>query len=166
MADDKTINDEYRHLKLDYEKLKQDYKTLSEEKKLPAEAIEAAEFDYWENNFVTGERKGVTNIFRILGYDKTNSPMKVENLFDIMHPEDIENTKKNLEEHFSGKSLNYHCEFRLKDINDNWIWYGNYGKVLERNSEGQVTRFVGLTFNINKRRIIEEEIRESERQYR
>lgn len=152
-----------KQLKDDISLLEKENEFYKRYRLLAEEAIEAAEFDQWSYNAETGERYGGFNIFKSLGYTLEESPKDLEGLFKVVHPDDINNLNKNIYEHLEGKTVNYQTEFRVKNKNGEWEWIGNYGRVIERNSSGVVTKFVGLTFNINKRRIIEEELRDNQR---
>lgn len=123
-------------------------------------AIEAAGFDIWENNFVTGETFGTNRrSFESVGYSGEELPRNLSETFDKIHPEDLSLALEKVNAHFSGATPRYQAEMRLKAKDGSWVWMGNYGRVVERNEEGQVTRFIGLTFNIDRRRIMEEEIK-------
>lgn len=121
------------------------------------EAIDAAGFDVWENNFATGEAKGTNvKLFKALGYKDDELPESVDDLLAIVHPIDQEKALEVMQAHFEGKTERYRSELRVKAKNGQWVWMGNYGQVKERNDEGQVTRFIGVNFNIDERRITEE----------
>jgi len=122
-------------------------------------ALEAAGFDIWENNFVTGENFGSNrNIFENLGYSESEMPKNMEELFGFIHPEDLKSALQLVQNHFDGLSKRYQAEMRVRAKDGSWHWIGNYGRVEERNSEDRVTRFIGVNFDINKRRIVEEEL--------
>lgn len=123
-------------------------------------AIEAAGFDIWENNFATGETFGTNKrSFESLGYSGEELPVNLAETFNKIHPEDLEAAMKNVNAHFAGETSRYQAEMRVLARDGSWVWLGNYGRVVERDAEGQVTRFIGLTFNIDQRRIMEEEIK-------
>jgi len=131
------------------------------------QALESAGFDIWENNFVTGENFGSNrNIFESLGYTESEMPHNMTELFDFIHPDDLKAAKLIIEEHFKGKTQRYQAEMRVKAKDGSWRWVGNYGRVEERDKNGGVTRFIGVNFDINKRRIIEEELAEQNRELR
>jgi diguanylate cyclase (GGDEF)-like protein len=58
--------------------------------------------------------------------------------------------------HFKGETDRYKAEFRVKAKNGSWLWMGNYGQIKERNEKGEVTQFIGVSFNIDQRRMMEE----------
>ncbi|MBN2793947.1 MAG: sensor domain-containing diguanylate cyclase [Clostridia bacterium] len=121
------------------------------------EALDAAGFDIWENNFATGEAIGSNiKLFTSLGYGPDEIPQSVEELLAIVHPVDQEKALAIMENHFKGETDRYKAELRVKAKDGNWVWMGNYGQVKERNEKGEVTRFIGVNFDIDQRRIMEE----------
>lgn len=118
-------------------------------------ALEAAGLDLWENDLVAGDvTRKATKIFAELGYTEVEAAAYVEDIFSIVHPDDIALLKGAVHDHLSGVSAQYRCEFRIQAKSGDWIWYANYGKVMDR--EGR--RFIGVTFNIDDRKRKEDEI--------
>lgn len=127
-------------------------------------AVEAAGFDIWENNFITGEVYGTNKrTFESLGYSPEELPSDLEETFKFIHPVDLEAALKIMQDHLDGKTDRYQAEMRLKAKDGTWVWIGNYGRVMERSPEGIPISFTGLSFNINKRRIVEEALLEQNR---
>lgn len=124
-------------------------------------AVEAAGFDIWENNLVNGETYGTNRqLFLNLGYVEDELPKTTEETFSKIHPEDLEKALQKIQEHVVGKSDRYTAEMRVKAKDGSWVWTGNYGKILERDENNGVTRIVGLSFDIDQRRIMEETMKE------
>ena len=123
-------------------------------------ALEAAGLDLWENDLVTGEvtRKAVKT-FAELGYSEEEAFTYIENLFAIIHPEDVPLIKTAINEHSTGAKSEYRCEFRLKAKDGSWVWYANYGKIMQSSNYEHGKRFIGVTFNINNRKCQENELR-------
>jgi len=130
-------------------------------------AVDAAGFDIWENNFVTGEVFGTNRkTFLSLGYSETELPANLEDTFKYIHPDDLDSALKIMQNHIDGKIESYQAELRLKARNGSWVWIGNYGKVIERSSDGKAICFTGVSFNINQRRIVEEALIEQNNELR
>jgi PAS domain S-box-containing protein len=122
-------------------------------------AIIAAGLDPWENNLLTGTMVGGEKIFHDLGYDQDDIPLNLDELFKLIHPDDIKTVKQNINNHIVGRTNLYTTDFRLKDKEGNFHWFANYGRIVERDEKGNPIRFIGLTLNINDRKKIEEKIR-------
>lgn len=122
-------------------------------------ALEAAGLDLWENNLLTGEvsRKAAKTI-STLGYAEAELQGNVDEFFQLVHPDDLPQVQLALAEHLSGRTPQYRCEFRLRAKNGSWVWFANYGKVMDGNSAAPGQRFVGVTFNIDDRKRKENEL--------
>lgn len=128
-------------------------------------ALEAAGLDLWENNLLTGEVtcKAMKTMSE-LGYSEHEMAAYVDDIFGLFHPDDVVLVKTAVDEHLSGRAPQYRCEFRLRAKNGTWVWYANYGKVMDRGSDSPGKRFVGVTFNIDDRKRKEDEITQINRQ--
>ncbi|MDX9845528.1 MAG: histidine kinase N-terminal 7TM domain-containing protein [Tenuifilaceae bacterium] len=120
---------------------------------------EAAGLDPWENNLITGERFGGMEVYRNLGYLPSETPKTIEEIFELVHPDDLEHVKQSLQDHFDGKTRVYTCDFRVRDKSNGYQWFANYGRIVERDGNGNPVRFIGITQNINERKQVEERIR-------
>jgi diguanylate cyclase (GGDEF)-like protein len=122
-------------------------------------ALEAAGLDLWENNLLTGEvtRKALKTM-QELGYSDEEAAACVDEIFLLFHPDDVATVKAAVDDHLSGRTPQYRCEFRLRAKNGEWVWYANYGKVMDGDSDTPGQRFVGVTFNIDDRKRKEHEI--------
>lgn len=129
-------------------------------------ALEAAGLDLWENNLVSGEViHKATKTFIDLGYTEEEAFSCIDDLFKVIHPDDIPVVQSAVENHLANVTAQYRCEFRVRAKDGSWVWYANYGKIMDCDDEdprGQ--RFIGVTFNINDRKLKEEllAIRETE----
>ena len=122
-------------------------------------ALEAAGLDLWENNLLTGEvtLKAVKTLTE-LGYSAHEMVAYVDEIYQLFHPDDVATVRAAVDDHLSGRTPQYRCEFRLRAKNGTWVWYANYGKVMDDDSATPGKRFVGVTFNIDDRKRKEDEI--------
>jgi len=116
-------------------------------------ALEAAGLDLWENDLITGEvpRKAV-KIFEELGYNREEASSSVADLFTIIHPDDVLMVRSAINSHLAGVTPQYRCEFRIRAKNGSWVWYANYGRIIDRGSSNAGHRFMGVTFCIDDRK--------------
>jgi len=122
-------------------------------------ALEAAGLDLWENNLLTGEATyRALKTISTLGYTDEERPGSIDDFFQLVHPEDLPRVQTALDEHLSGHTPQYRCEFRLRARDGRWIWFANYGKVMDAGSSTPGQRFIGVTFNIDDRKRQEDEI--------
>ncbi len=123
-------------------------------------ALEAAGLDLWENDLVSGEvtRKALKT-FAELGYSKKETFANMDDMFSIVHPDDVPVIRASINEHLRGATPQYRSEFRLLAKNGSWVWYANYGKIMKSSGAHHGQRFIGVTFNINDRKCRENELR-------
>jgi diguanylate cyclase (GGDEF)-like protein/PAS domain S-box-containing protein len=130
-------------------------------------ALEAAGLDLWENDLVTGDvTRRATKTFAELGYTEEESLPYLDDLFKIVHADDIARVKTAINDHFAGVTPQYRCEFRLRAKSGAWVWYANYGKIMDRDGGNSGRRFIGATFNIDDRKRQEEELTIREQEWR
>ncbi|HCX98827.1 MAG TPA: hypothetical protein DG754_01695, partial [Bacteroidales bacterium] len=75
-------------------------------------AVLAAGIDTWENDLIANLRIGGSRIFTELGYSDHEVPSTIDQVYNLVHPDDIEYLKKRMQEHFDGKISVYSCDFR------------------------------------------------------
>lgn len=128
-------------------------------------ALEAAGLDLWENNLLTGEvTRKASQTFLSLGYTLEETAAYMEQAFELVHPDDVEVVKASVNAHLSGRTPQYRCEFRLKAKDGRWVWFANYGKVMDGHAHTPGQRFIGVTFNIDDRKRREQEMEDINRQ--
>jgi len=130
-------------------------------------ALEAAGLDLWENDLLTGEVICKSNkIFFELGYSEEDISSSMDSIFAIVHPDDIPLIKAAINDHLTGVTAQYRSEFRVRAKRGTWVWYANYGKIMDRDNDGQGQRFIGVTFNIDDRKRQEELLAARETEWR
>jgi diguanylate cyclase (GGDEF)-like protein/PAS domain S-box-containing protein len=128
-------------------------------------ALEAAGLDLWENNLLTGEvtRKAMKT-FGELGYNDQEVLHNLKHMLEFVHPDDLEMIQTAVDDHLAGRTPEYRCEFRLLAKDGSWVWYANYGRVMDAVGLQRGQRFIGVTFNIDGRKRKEDEIAQINRQ--
>lgn len=122
--------------------------------------MDAAELDVWENELVSGQvTRKATKIYAELGYSEQEAGDSMENIFAIIHPDDLVNMKSAIYNHANGLTEKYQCEFRIRAKSGAWVWYANSGKIVARQDSPEAQHLIGVTYNINARRQQEEELK-------
>lgn len=121
--------------------------------------LEAAGLDLWENDLVTGQvTHKATKTFEELGFTQDEIVTGVQDIFGLFHPGDLDMVKQAVADHVAGVTPQYRAEFRLRSKAGEWIWFANYGRIMDRNSDTPGKRLIGVTFNIHDRKQKEDEI--------
>ena len=121
--------------------------------------LEAAGLDLWENDLVTGQvTYKATKTFRELSFGEDEMASGVQDIFGLFHPGDLDMVKQAVADHVAGVTPQYRAEFRLRSKAGEWIWFANYGRIMDRSSATPGKRLIGVTFNIHDRKQKEDEI--------
>ena len=127
--------------------------------------LEAAGLDLWENDLVSGQvTHKATKTFLELGFTEDEIVSGVQDIFGLFHPGDLERVQHAVADHVAGTTPQYRAEFRLRSKAGEWIWFANYGRIMDRSSATPGKRLIGVTFNIHDRKQKEDEIAQINRQ--
>ena len=128
---------------------------------LPLEVLlQLTHLDLWANDLETGDvvRKA-TKLFTQLGYREDELADTVEGLFSLVHPDDKLRVQETLNAHIEGKTEFYECEFRFKHKSGDWVWFANNGRILNSPGIAYKKLLVGVIYDVNERRLQEDELR-------
>lgn len=127
-------------------------------------ALEAADLDLWENDLVSGEvTRSATRVFSELGYSGDETARLIDDVFSLVHPDDLPVLKSALQDHIAGVTPHYRCEFRVRAKSGAWVWYANHGKIMDGGAGVRGRRLIGVSFNIDERKQNEERVRDQQR---
>ncbi len=140
-------------------------KKLHDSEKQMERVLEASDHGFWDWNLDTNEGYYSPRYYTMLGYEPNEFPMNFDAWRSLLHPEDrdqvLDTVNRCLDEICS-----YDIEFRLKSKSGDWRWIHSKGKFFDYDRDGRPHRMIGIHIDITDRRIIEEALRQSERQYR
>ena len=123
--------------------------------------IDRACLDLWMRDPSTGEiQANSPEIFAELGYDSNGLSAPSNDLFKIVHPDDIHGVRTALNKLGDADAVPYRLEYRLRAKAGGWRWYASRGKLIRSAATASAERCIGITFNIDaiKRRATENEV--------
>ena len=85
----------------------------------------------------------------MLGYDFDDVTQKIDEWQTLLHPDDREKVKADLEAHFNGETETYTNSHRILCKSGNYKWVLDRGRVIERDNNKPV-RMVGTHTDINE----------------
>jgi len=121
--------------------------------------IEGTNIGTWEwdvqiGNVIFNERWA-----EIIGYTLDElAPISIDTWIKYAHPDDLSESKKMLERHFSGELDYYECESRMKHKDGHWVWVLDRGKVSQWNKDGKPVLMSGTHQDITARKLEQEEL--------
>jgi PAS domain S-box-containing protein len=133
-------------LRVQYEELAQNQKALMQSEERYRLALEAAKDTIWEWDLVNNQRVFSYKLQEILGYEGEELA-RFEDWLNRVHPEDLPLLEARLADHFSRKTENYHCEYRIQNKDGLYKWIRANGKAIFDDS-GKPLRMVGSHRNI------------------
>jgi signal transduction histidine kinase len=105
-----------------------------------------------------------TNVFLggswsiILKVGKETSAKTVEELAEMVHPDDLARVRQTLIQCLKGTDPEYMAEYRMKTLAGGWVWSLSRGRVVERDVEGRAVRMTGVNVDIDDRKRAEVEL--------
>ena len=103
----------------------------------------------------------------MLGYEDNELEMSVKTFEEFCHPADLQSTlEKIYATLYNPGSKSYYAEFRMKHKNGTWKWVLGRGNVVKRDENQNPLLLSGTNTDITERKLIEEELRESEEKFR
>jgi ligand-binding sensor domain-containing protein/signal transduction histidine kinase len=86
--------------------------------------------------------------------------MTLEQFWDSIHPDDVEELKREYIDHVKGKTDYFEAEFRGRSSPETpWRWMLSRGRITERDEQGRALRLSGTTRDISHLKETEEKLR-------
>ncbi|HBK44843.1 MAG TPA: histidine kinase [Xanthomonadaceae bacterium] len=101
---------------------------------------------------------------RMLGYDDQSLPQNLAALSGLIHPEDHARVSEAVRAHLDGHTDTYSAEFRLRQLDGEWRWILDRGRVVARTADGRPLRMVGTHTDIHQQKLLEQQLREQQAQ--
>jgi PAS domain S-box-containing protein len=125
-------------------------------------ALEGTNDGLWDWNVPTGEVYFSPRWQTMLGYEPGEVEPHVSSWEKLVHPDDMDQVMRVLNNHLEGHTSYYEIEHRVRGKSGEWFWILDRGKVVERDPEGMPLRMVGTHTDITERKRGEETLRRSE----
>ncbi len=152
-AANKAIERNLAELKETNKQLRDKEEKLRESRDTYALALRGVE-GIWDYDFRNNELKYSNWITRTFGESASEL---FKNMDDLVHPEDLDTYYRQLNAYLRKEVDVYRSFYRLKDLNDNYIWVMNTGSA-EWDENGEVKRMVGLISDFSEFFELREEV--------
>ncbi|MCQ8116571.1 PAS domain S-box protein [Methylomonas rosea] len=140
---------------------------LADERRRLADIIEATHAGTWEWNMQTGQAIFNERWAEMFGYRLSGlEPFTSHSWEQFVHPDDLKLANSLLEQHLAGHSDYYQCDLRMRHKDGRWVWIADRGRITQRTANGEPLIISGTHMDITERREAEQQIRESEEQFR
>lgn len=134
---------------------------LENDRKRLNQIIEGTHVATWEWNVQTGWTQFNERWADIIGYTLDElSPIDINTWIKFAHPDDLNESSKQLELHFSGQVPYYECRSRMKHKDGKWVWVLDRGKVFTWTPDGKPEMMYGTHQEITTQMELQERILE------
>lgn len=106
----------------------------------------------WDWNANSGFVYRNSGWYEMLGYPAHTLENTVHTWERIIHPDDFERVMYYFDAYINNHSEKYQIEYRCRTYESGYIWIEDRGKVIERNSDGSVSRMIGAHRNIHDKK--------------
>src|SRR6476661_1962441 len=127
-------------------------------------AANAANLGLWVWNVPGGEERWVTEKWRQLFGFADSEPVTFDRFLEVVHPGDSERVKQ-VVQHILEHGGEYEIDYRITRPDGSIRWIASHGSV-ELDERGKPVLVRGVSRDVTKRKIAEEEVRESEERFR
>lgn len=122
--------------------------------------IKGTNIGTWEWHIPSGQVIFNKRWAEIVGYTLEElSPIHIESWNQLVHPEDLAKSARELEKVFRKQKSFYECECRMQHKNGSWIWVLDRGAVMEWDAEGKPLRMSGTHQDITEMKLASEALR-------
>jgi PAS domain S-box-containing protein len=122
-------------------------------------ALESAEDGLWDWDLRTGSLTVSPRWLSMLGHDETTlKPSLAVWSEQLIHPDDLPEANRRLNEHMEGRRPMYELEHRLRHRLGGWVWVLGRAKVVQWDAQGKPLRIVGTNVDITSRKLAQERL--------
>ncbi|MBN2707027.1 MAG: PAS domain S-box protein, partial [Deltaproteobacteria bacterium] len=132
---------------------------LAAERERLINVIKGTNAGTWEWDIISGATVFNERWAEIIGYSLAEiSPVSIKTWENLIHPDDLEPTKRQLARHFSGELSFYECRFRMRHRNGHWVWILDRGRVTKRHADGSPLKMFGIHLDISEMKETEDKL--------
>ena len=121
------------------------------------QVLEGTRAGTWQWDIQTGQTWFNEHWAEMIGYSLEElGELSIDTWMRFAHPDDLEESGRLLQEHFSGEKPYYEFESRMRHKDGHWIWVLDRGKVSRWSEDGQPILMSGTHQDITDRKRMEE----------
>jgi diguanylate cyclase (GGDEF)-like protein/PAS domain S-box-containing protein len=121
-------------------------------------ALEASHLALWDWDVAGGQIYLSAQWNALLGGEQRQSTATLQQLQDLIHPEDLPVLRQRLIEVLKANARTYDCDHRVRNHSGQWQWIRSRGKITDRDANGRALRMIGTNVDIDSRKQSEMEL--------
>ncbi len=129
-------------------------------------ALEGGEHGVWEWNIPKGTVFYSPQWKSMLGYRDTEIGDSLAEWKSLVHPDDLQRVKDELNRYFEGTTQVYRTEHRVRCADGSYKWILDHGKIMTRDSAGAPLLMIGTHTDITTRMLTADALRDSELKFK
>ncbi|MBK0032775.1 EAL domain-containing protein [Erwinia sp. S43] len=122
------------------------------------QTLELTEEGFWLWDVSSGIISHNQDWNRLFGFDDNRLTHHQDAMFNLIHPDDIAATRQHFQNHLSGQTPLFHCEYRVVDRVGRQRWILNHGKAVRHSDSGTVLEMLGKAKDITEKKRREREM--------
>ncbi len=129
-------------------------------------AFQIGNLTWWEWDFRDNTLSVDLDQLKKINPDFTSPKNSLNELNKLVHPDDIENCIRQLDDYISGKNPFFESEFRVRTKEGSWRWLNNKGSIVQEDDQKRPIKMFGLVIDITDYKEANSKIKESEEKLR
>lgn len=105
---------------------------------------------YWEYNLLSRELQVSPRWWCMLGYQDEQPQPNLQQLLQMIHPEDVAPARLAMQRHASGETASFDAEVRLRTARDEWRWVSMRGKIVTYTDSGEPWLMSGTQHDVHE----------------
>jgi diguanylate cyclase (GGDEF)-like protein/PAS domain S-box-containing protein len=122
-----------------------------------AVAVQATNDGIWDWDLVGQSMHFSERWKMLLGYADAFASDRPDAWFDLVHPDDVDRLRREIDLHLAGTSPHFENEHRIRHANGGWRWVLTRG-LTTRDADGRPRRITGSLSDITDRRVAQERL--------
>ncbi len=120
----------------------------------------------WDWDISAGNIYFDSRYYTMAGYEPGEFPNSFLEFKKRVHRDDLKSLLTLVDRYIKGKSKRFDVEFRFLRKRGSYLWIRARGKIVEYDEGGKPLRFIGTLSDVNRRKLSEQALRESEMHFR
>ncbi|MBC7963735.1 MAG: PAS domain-containing protein [Steroidobacteraceae bacterium] len=157
LAEDGTVESSV-HVMHDVSELKRMERSQKEYAQRLEFVLEGSNDATWELDMITGQCVLNSRFYEMMEFTPGDESSDFAFIMNAIHPDDVDDVQRSMQEHLEGKTGNYEASFRLTTKSGKLKNVMGRGKVVRYDEDGRPTRVAGVTTDVTKMKRLGDEV--------